>query len=130
VKPGTLGAEIRIIDWSDLSATTQSRRVRLLGYMMDTDTVIPSRKKVSEFVLMPDAGTALHPAHREPDAMILIELLHGTITEFQHRQLVWAEGFLSPSACSNCDGEAAHVLREAHVTSADKGDIRKFFSAR
>jgi hypothetical protein len=120
----------QIVDWSNLSSTTQSHRVRLLGYMMDTGTVIPTGKKVPEFVLMPEAGTTLHPAHREPNAMISIQLREGTVTEFRHRQLVWAEGFLSPSACSDCDGEPAHVLREAQVSPANTSDIRKFFAVR
>jgi hypothetical protein len=125
VKPGS-----QIVDWSNLSSTTQNRRVRLLGYMMDTSTVIPTGEKVPEFVLMPEAGTAIHPAHREPNAMISVQLRHGTVTEFKHRQLVWAEGLLSPSACSDCDGEPAHVLREAQVSPAITSDIRKFFAAR
>lgn len=120
----------QIVDWSNLSSTTQNHRIRLLGYMMDAGTVIPDGKKVPEFVLMPDAGTALHPAHREPYAMISIQLLHGAVAEFHHRQLVWAGGFLSPSACTNCDGEPGYVLRDAQVSPADTRDIRKFFSTR
>jgi hypothetical protein len=125
VKPGR-----PIVDWSNLSSTTQNRRVRLLGYMMDTGTVIPTGKQVREFALMPEAGTAMHPAHREPNAMISVQLRYGTVAEFKHRQLVWAEGLLSPSACSDCNGEPAHVLREAQVSPANTSDVRKFFAAR
>jgi hypothetical protein len=120
----------QIVDWSELSSTTQNRRIRLLGYMMDPGTTIPAGKKVPEFVLMPEAGTVLHPAHREPNAMISIQLRHGTVTEFRHRQLAWAEGLLSPSAWPDREGQPGYVLRDAQVSPANPSDIRKFFSAR
>lgn len=47
-------------------------RVQALGYMMELDRSIRAGEAVRDFLLLPDPGSAIHPAHRFGDQMIAI----------------------------------------------------------
>jgi hypothetical protein len=84
---------------SDLAAglsTTEGegpRRVRMIGYMMDGNRPSRDREQVSMFILLPEAGQLLHPAHRIPNLMVEVWPLHSV--NFRYRQLVWVSGTLN-----------------------------------
>jgi hypothetical protein len=99
-----------LIGWQDLeipegkqvsleqTRSRPERRVRMLGYMMDSygmdgRTPSPDGSPVSMFVLMPEAGHMLHPAHRIPDQMV--EVWPASPVPFRFRSLVWSTGNLA-----------------------------------
>jgi hypothetical protein len=45
-------------------------KVRALGYMMDADQPVRDGERVRRFILLPDAGNVVHPAHRFGDETI------------------------------------------------------------
>jgi hypothetical protein len=98
-----------LIGWQDLEVpdgkavsleqtrSQPERRVRMLGYMMDSygmdgRTPSPDGAPVRMFVLMPEAGHILHPAHRIPDQMV--EVWPASPVPFRFRSLVWSTGSL------------------------------------
>jgi hypothetical protein len=116
-----------IMGWSGLTGRLCDCRVRMLGYMMDNERPIPDGTIVSNFVLVPEAGALLHPAHRIPEEMIDIRLRAGGVIRFQSRQLVWAEGLLTSCYVSDRSSEPLYCLTDAAVLSAEPGDISRFF---
>jgi hypothetical protein len=116
-----------IIGWSGLAERLCDCRTRILGYMMDNDRPIPDGKRVSNFVLLPEAGTLLHPAHRIPEEMIDIRLGAGGVIEFESRQLVWVEGVLNSCYVSNHGTEPSYCLTDAAALRVEPGDIKRFF---
>jgi hypothetical protein len=104
-----------LIGWQDLEVpdgktasleemrAQPGRRVRMLGYMMegymmdgngiDGRTPSPAGTPVTMFVLMPEAGHILHPAHRIPDQMVEVWPIRPAT--FRFRSLVWATGNLT-----------------------------------
>ncbi len=116
-----------VIGWSGLAGGLGDRRIRMLGYMMDNEPAIPDGKLVSNFVLVPEAGALLHPAHRIPDEMIDIRLRSGGAIRFQSRQLVWAEGLLNSCYVSDRSSEPLYCLTDAAVEGAEPGDITRYF---
>lgn len=116
-----------ISGWSGLTGGLGDRRIRMLGYMMDNEPAIPDGKLVSNFVLVPEAGALLHPAHRIPEEMIDIRLRAGEPIRFRSRRLVWAEGQLSSCYVADRSSEPLYCLTDAAVTDADPGDINRYF---
>ena len=51
--------------------------VQALGYMVESDRSPQAGDWVRDFVLLPEAGNLLHPAHRIPDEMIAVRLREG-----------------------------------------------------
>ena len=116
-----------IIGWSGLAGRVCDCRTRILGYMMDNQRPIPDGTSVSNFVLLSDAGTLLHPAHRIPEEMIDIRLRAGAVTQFKSRQLVWAEGTMTSCYTSSRGTEPLYCLTDAAVLGAESSDINRFF---
>jgi hypothetical protein len=94
-----------VLDWSALlqndprvskTATVipAGAEVQALGYMMDGDRSIRKDQWVQDFVLLPEAGNLMHPAHRIRDQMIAVHLEPDTRIQFSPRALVWAWGNL------------------------------------
>jgi hypothetical protein len=55
------------VGWPDLERSYNGPgRVRMIGYMMDGYQASRDGATVEMFVLLPDAGQFLHPAHRIP----------------------------------------------------------------
>src|SRR5205823_2519073 len=61
--------------------------VQALGYMADGELT-------RDFVLLPDAGNLLHPAHRSGDQMIAVRLRAGERMQYSPLELVWVGGIL------------------------------------
>ena len=75
-----------ILEWANLrrahnalivGAIPSGTMIRALGYMMDGDRPVRDGERVRSFVLLPEAGDALHPADRFGDEMINVELQAG-----------------------------------------------------
>jgi hypothetical protein len=82
------------VGWPDLALQHESAgRVRMIGYMMDGYRPSRDGATVDMFVLLPEAGQVLHPAHRIPNQMVEVHPTHGVV--FHNRDLVWASGMLN-----------------------------------
>jgi hypothetical protein len=64
------------------------RRVRMIGYMMDGYRATRDGARVGMFILLPEAGQFLHPAHRIPNQMVEVRPRRPVV--FRYRDLVWA----------------------------------------
>ena len=127
-----------VLDWSALlqnearvlktrTVIPAGAEVQALGYMMETDQPIGKGKWVHDFVLLPEAGNLMHPAHRMRDQMIAVHLEHNTRIQFSPRALVWAWGNLQASAGLGPRSEALYMLEGARSKPADKADIQRYF---
>lgn len=125
-----------LIAWSDLERGHIALRVggpsagisaRVLGYMMEGDHPVSDGQMVARFVLLPDAGNAVHPAHRFGDQMIDVCLKPGDTRRFAAGSLVWAWGKWKPLAGNPHRDKPLYQLEYAHVESADKADIARYF---
>jgi hypothetical protein len=101
--------------------------VQALGYMMKSDRSTGSDQWVQDFVLLPEAGNLLHPAHRIRDQMIAVHLEDGARIQFAPRTLVWVSGNFRASAGLGPRSEALYVLDRARAKAADKADIQRYF---
>jgi hypothetical protein len=102
----------------------------MLGYMMDGHMMDGQRssrdgEQVNMFILLPEAGQFLHPAHRIPDRMVEVHPPYAIV--FRNRQLVWASGTLNRTFARRGDEKAAYAMSDAEVTPASDRDIGKWF---
>jgi hypothetical protein len=95
--------------------------------MMKSDRSTGSDQWVQDFVLLPEAGNLLHPAHRIRDQMIAVHLEDGARIQFAPRTLVWVSGNFRASAGLGPRSEALYVLDRARAKAADKADIQRYF---
>jgi hypothetical protein len=127
-----------VLDWSALlqneprvlktgTVIPAGADVQALGYMMESDRPVRKDKWVQDFVLMPEAGNLMHPAHRVPDQMIAVHLEHDNRIQFSPRALVWAWGNLQASAGLGRRSEALYILKRASAKAAGKADIQRYF---
>ena len=123
-----------VLNWSellqekphDLNIRTGAE-VQALGYMMNSDRSTGNDQWVQDFVLLPEAGTLLHPAHRIRDQMIAVHLEDGARIQFAPRALVWVWGNFRASAGLGPRSEALYVLDSARAKPADRADIQRYF---
>lgn len=106
------------------------RRVRMLGYMMDGYSMggqkpSPEGAPIGMFILLPDAGQILHPAHRIPDQMVEIWPAHAV--PFRYRSLVWATGLLARTRTRRETDKALYAMADADVKPAVQSDITLWF---
>jgi hypothetical protein len=101
--------------------------VRILGYMMDSDSRNDLDEMVCDFILLPDAGHLLHPAHRFGDQMIAVHLQPSDCVTFTPRSLVWAFGNLRIVKGNPIGPVPLYHLDEASANAAPREDIRRFF---
>jgi hypothetical protein len=112
--------------WPDLSERGEvTIRVRMIGYMMNGDPSLRDGTSVSSFVLLPEAGHFLHPAHRIPSQSVVVWTTKPVA--FRYRQLVWVSGALSRTIRRSRDDEPAYALISADVIPAAEHDIREWF---
>lgn len=127
-----------ILNWAELerdrpkalrqgAAVFTGARVQALGYMMESERPIRTGELVREFVLLPDAGNLLHPAHRFGDQMLAVHLRVGEEIEFVPRNPVWAKGILRASSGDPAGSRPLYDLDEAVVFPASKMDIQHYF---
>ena len=98
-----------------------------LGYMMESDQPIPDGQPVGRFVLLPDAGNAVHPAHRFGDQMIEVRLRGGDTVRFSEGSLVWVWGIWRILPGDPNGPKPLYELGNARIEPADKSDIPKYF---
>ncbi|HEY3824075.1 MAG TPA: DUF3299 domain-containing protein [Bryobacteraceae bacterium] len=115
------------LGWPNLevSAHQDGRRVRMIGYMMDGYQPSRDGAQVNMFILLPEAGQFLHPAHRIPSQMVEIRPRHPVV--FRYRDLVWASGVLNRTIGSTGDEKAAYAMSDAEVNRATEREIGKWF---
>lgn len=101
--------------------------VQALGYMMKSDRSAGKDHWVQDFVLLPEAGNLLHPAHRIRDQMIAVHLENGTRIQFAPRALVWVCGNFQTSAGLGPRSEALYVIERARAKVADRADMQRYF---
>lgn len=102
------------------------RRVRMLGYMMDGYNPSRDDVRVEMFILMPDAGHLLHPAHRIPTEMVEVWLKRPT--PFKFRRLVWVSGVFVGTPGRPDTDKASYAMTDAEVESAAESDITRWFT--
>jgi hypothetical protein len=101
--------------------------VLALGYMVESDRSLHTGDWVRGFVLLPEAGNLLHPAHRIPDEMIAVRLREGEQIQFSPRRLVWVWGTFRPSPGDPAGLQPLYRLAQARVQPADKSEISMYF---
>jgi hypothetical protein len=125
-----------LLDWNVLERGRRELRegglstgtpIRALGYMMQTDQPMRDRQLVTEFVLLPDAGSAFHPAHRFGDQMIDVQLQPGNTVRFSARSLVWVWGVLRALAGNPIGPQPLYRLEHARTVPANRADISNYF---
>jgi len=119
------------VAWPDLERPhagprrVSPQRVRMIGYMMDGYRPSRDGATVDMFVLLPEAGQFLHPAHRIPNQMVEVRPSHPVV--FHYRDLVWATGMLNRTLGGERDEKAAYAMSDAEVSPAAERDIGKWF---
>jgi hypothetical protein len=113
------------VGWPDLDLWHDGPRVRMIGYMMDGYQPSRDGALVDVFVLLPEAGQFLHPAHRIPNQMVDVHPSHSVV--FRYRDLVWASGTLTRTMGRPGAGRAAYALTAAEVNPAAERDIGRWF---
>lgn len=129
--------EYLILAWPELERGKRSlsaggissgTMIRALGYMMDGDRPIRDGEHVRSFVLLPDAGTLVHPAHRFGDQMIEVRLATGDTVPFSEQSLVWVWGTLRMLPGDPLGPKPLNILENARTEPATKVDIQKYFN--
>ena len=100
--------------------------VQALGYMVESGRSPHTGDLVRDFILLPEAGNILHPAHRIADEMIAVQLRGAEQIEFSPRRLVWAWGTFRVSSGDPAGIQPLYHLDNARATFADKSDIPKY----
>jgi len=95
--------------------------------MMKGDWPVRDGERVQSFVLLPDAGNPMHPAHRFGDQMIDVRLDGDTAVRFSERSLVWVWGTLRMLPGDPSGHKPLYVLENARTEPANKADIQKYF---
>jgi hypothetical protein len=125
-----------ILDWPELErarhalhtgAISSGAMIRALGYMMEGVRPVRDGERVQSFILLPDAGSAVHPAHRFGDQMIDVRLEAGNTVRFSEQSLVWVWGTLRMLPGDPLGDEPLYVLEHARTEPANKADIQKYF---
>lgn len=128
----TVNGEV-LLNWSDLLRTNRlfagldGKRVRALGYMMSGRRQLVEGQRVKDFILLPEAGDLIHPAHRFGDQMIAIHLLDDARVRFSAGTLVWVWGSMR-AVTGDPDGDTPlYSLEGALAQRADNDAARTYF---
>jgi hypothetical protein len=119
------------VAWPDLERQHEGlgqvgpQRVGMIGYMMDGYQPSRDGAMVDMFILLPEAGQFLHPAHRIPNQMVEVRPSRPVV--FHYRNLVWATGTLNRTIGSPGRDKAAYAMIAAEVSPASDRDIGKWF---
>ena len=117
-----------MLNWSGLQqASHADAAVQALGYMLESGQPVRSGDWVQDFVLVPDAGNLLHPAHRIPDEMIAVRLQDGEQIQLSLRSLVWVRGRFRPTPGDPAGFQPLYRIDHARAQLADKSDISRYF---
>ncbi len=117
-----------LLNWSSLGRDDpRNKAVQVLGYMVDGDHPLHDGDWVKDFVVLPEAGNLLHPAHRFGDHMITVHLENDARVRFSSRSLVWVWGILRESPGDPSGSTPLHSVEQAGARPADKSEIGKYF---
>ena len=126
--------EYAVLDWPALrrdhahAPIVPGAAVQALGYMVeDEDNSARPGTQVRVFVLLPEAGNILHPAHRFGDEMIAVHLREGDEMLFSPRRLVWVWGTFRASPGDPAGAKPLYHLEQARAQPADREDVRRYF---
>jgi hypothetical protein len=121
--------QYELLNWFALRHGRLSRQaaVLALGYMVENDRSPHTGELVRDFVLLPEAGNILHPAHRIPDEMIAVHLRESGQIQFSPRRLVWVWGTFRVSPGDPAGLQPLYHLDQARAQLADKSEIPKYF---
>lgn len=118
-----------LLNWSKLLEDGRYRadaEIGALGYMFDGDRPVHNGELVSEFVLLPEAGNVLHPAHRIRDQMVTVRLQDGEQIRFAQRALIWVWGRFQASSESG-SADTLYRLEDARAQFAERADVHRYF---
>ena len=117
-----------LLNWFDLrQGHFPAASAQALGYMVESDRSLHAGGWVRDFVLLPEAGNLLHPAHRIPHQMIAVRLREGERIQFSPRSLVWVWGAFQASQGDPAGTQPLYRLDQARAKRADRSDIPKYF---
>jgi hypothetical protein len=120
------GNDPALLGWAGLAHLTRDgAQVKMLGYMMDGYQFVNDGSPAAMFILLPNAGHFLHPAHRDPDEMVEV-WPHSGKAVFKDRQLVWVTGRMIRLKRNPRGDQALYALRDAFVVPAAYDDIAKW----
>ncbi len=119
----------KVFGWEDLDALEPGSPTQaiMLGYMMDGRHPVPDDTPVGSFMLMPEAGHLLHPAHREPEAMVEVWLPLDLPIRYHDRRLIEVSGMLLKRDGRRTPGDAGYTMANAVVRFASDRRIREWF---
>ena len=98
-----------------------------LGYMAAGDQPVRDGDQTNEFVLLPETGNLLHPAHRFGDQMIDVRLRAGGRLRFAGESLTWACGSFRALPGDPEDHKPLYVLTDADVMHVERSYITAYF---
>jgi len=135
---GNSAGSYSVLTWSTLlrdhphaldggSSLFNGAPVQALGYTVESDHASGDGEFVQDFVLLPDAGNMLHPAHRFGDQMIAVHLDPDARARFSSRALVWVWGTFRATAGEPAGSKPLYTIERARVRPADRGEILKYF---
>jgi hypothetical protein len=125
-----------LLSWRELERSRNALRqggvsngtpVRVLGYMVEDARPAHTGELVSYFVLLPNPGNALHPAHRFGDQMIAVRLPEGANARYENAHLVWASGKVRILAGDPNGNNPLYLIVDAVVEPAAQADIAIHF---
>jgi len=104
--------------------------VRILGYMIDIDAPVRDDTPVSEFGLITEAGTLLHPPHRVPKEMV--DVRFKLAPKSDSNSAVWSglKAFSNAMFSSGGKGGRPISCGKAVAKRAEGSDIPRYFAAR
>lgn len=101
--------------------------VQALGYMFDGERPTSKGEWVREFILLPEAGNLVHPAHRIRDQMIAVHVEDGKGIQFSPGALTWVWGSFGVSSEPSVRSKPLYTLERARAKPADRADIQRYF---
>jgi len=101
--------------------------MRALGYMMEGDRPVREGQVVRRFVLLPDEGNAVHPAHRFGDQMVDVQLHPGDSVRFSRGSLIWVWGAIRALPGDPGGPIPLYRLENAHSKPAKEDEISMYF---
>ena len=125
-----------LVAWRDLERPHDALTVggipsgaaaRALGYMMSGPQPIPDGRQVGDFCLLPDAGNAVHPAHRFGDQMIDVSLRRGDTVRFAEGSLVWVWGTWRALPGNPKGPNPLYQLENARIEPATRADVSQYY---
>jgi len=127
-----------LVAWHELVSARRALKVgepssgsptRVLGYMMEADAPVRNGQEIQRFVLLPDAGSAVHPAHRFGDQLVEVHLKEGDRVPFAAGSLVWVWGTWKLLRRKPNEDKALYELENARVENASSRTLRNTFGS-